>query len=457
MIKPITDADILDGYNSDALGYSGSPEGVFRPKDEKEIQDIVRWCNAHNHKLTPTALRSSTTGSCVCHQGYLLSMEQLEKVPDIRLDKLTAVVQPGVNLGQLKQDLEDQGLFFPPDPTSENECTVGGAVACNASGARTLKYGAIRQWVRRIRVVLPTGEIMELSALEVDKNTTGYFGFQDPIHFFIGSEGTLGVITEIELRCRRFPEETLSFFAFFPDEDTALHAATEIRNRRINVRCLEYFDTPCLDILRAQKDVALPEEVGGMLFFEEEVQQGDPEDLLAQWIQRLEKLNALVDNTMVGDTRARKHEMKELRHTIPTFLNELGIEYKLNGGGKISTDWAVRYNLITQAIPQAREICRRFGMEEVYCYGHIGNGHPHFNLLSRDGESIERAHATVHEMVRLICSQGGIITAEHGVGKVKKPFLSYQFSPQAIHWMKAFKKTLDPNLILAPGNIFDFD
>jgi FAD/FMN-containing dehydrogenase len=167
-------------------------------------------------------------------------------------------------------------------------------------------------------------------------------------------------------------------------------------------------------------------------------------------------LGALVDATMVGDTDARRLELREWRHAIPATLNERGIRAKSAGGGKLSTDWAVDWRRIGVVLPQARALCRREGVEDIYCFGHIGNGHPHVNLLAADASGREHAHRAAHAMCRLVQVEGGTISAEHGVGKVKKEYLPYSLPPQAIEWMKAFKRQLDPSLILAPGNIFDF-
>lgn len=457
MVNPITDPEILDGYNTDALGYRGAPEGLFRPRDEAEVREILQWATANRHPLTPVGLRSATTGSCVGPRGYLLSLERMDALADVQPDALTTVCQPGANLGELKRELERQGLFFPVDPTSENDCTVGGAVATNASGARTLKYGAIRRWIRRLRVVLATGETLDLKAAAVDKNATGFFGFQDPVQFFIGSEGTLGVITEIELQCLPLPPDYLALYAFFPDEASALAAATAIRFRGVGVRCLEYFDNACLDLLRDTQSFVVPANAGGVLFIEQEAPEGGLHLLLEEWADRLEALGALVDATMVGDTAARRQEMRDWRHAIPATLNEQGVLAKASGGGKLSTDWAVDWRRIGAVLPQARALCRREGAEAIYCFGHIGNGHPHVNLLAADAEDRERAHRAAHAMCRLVQAEGGTISAEHGVGKVKKEYLPYSLPPQAIEWMKAFKRQLDPALILAPGNIFDFD
>ena len=455
-IQPVTDPEIVAAYNGDALGYTGTPEGVFRPGDEKEISQILQWCRARGKSLTPVALRSSTTGACVGHEGFLLSTEHLDKIVDIRPDTHSVVVQPGKNLGELKTELQRHGLFFPPDPTSENECSVGGAVACNASGARTLKYGATRRWVRSVRIVPPRGDILDLSTLSVDKNTTGYYGFQDPAQFFIGSEGTLGVITLVELNCLPLPGPHLACFAFFPDETTALDAVVAIRDLEIPVRCLEFFDKACLELLQDVADTPFPKTAGGMLFFEQEVAEENMDAALEDWLATLEKLNAAVDDTMLGNTPARQREMKELRHMIPSTLNETGATFAPSGGGKISTDWAVPYPLVSELVSEARSLCRKHDLHQVYCYGHLGNGHPHFNLMTRDPDERLRAEAAVREMCRSVCARGGTISAEHGIGKIKKPFLPLMYPPRVLNWMKEFKRMMDPDLIMAPGNILDF-
>lgn len=192
-----------------------------------------------------------------------------------------------------------------------------------------------------------------------------------------------------------------------------------------------------------------------MLYLEEEVARDSADSLLAKWLPILEELGAQTDDTIVGDTRHRKAELRALRHDIPATLNERGIAFRRTGGLKISTDWAVSYEQVAEAIADSRDICRKQGVEEVYCFGHIGNGHPHLNLLVPDEEMAVAAHDAVREICRRVGSIGGTVSAEHGIGKVKKAYLPYFLPPRAIDWMRAFKRNLDPAGICAPGNIFD--
>ncbi len=453
-MQVIRDRDLLESYNEDALGYRGNPEGLFRPSLAKEVVEIVSWAFKEGKCLTPTALRSSTTGSCVAERGFLISSERMDKIVDIDEKSKIAIVEPGVNLGELKNILKEEGIFFPPDPTSEQECTVGGCVATNASGARTLKYGPFRNWVLGIEVVLPDGEKIFLDRKVSEKNCAGFFGFQNPIDFFIGSEGTLGFITLIELKGIGFPHQFNAMFIPFKDEKDALNFCVKIREEKVDVRCLEYFDKECISLLKKGRDDFNMGEYF-VVFLEYEFTEED--DKLEFWLDFLEKNGALVDDIMFADSDRKKDELKDFRHFIPSTLNEISGKFVKFGGGKISTDWAVFYEKLPESIDFFRKLCRDNGLNDVYCFGHVGNGHPHFNIITKDENEKKVALNVVDLICDYVCKLGGTITAEHGIGKVKKRYLKFYYDPLSFSWMVNFKKFLDPQLIFSPGNIFDFD
>ncbi len=453
MKAPVTDASVLDAYNRDALGFPGQAEGLYRPTDEKEVAEILRHCFQTRTRITPTALRSSTTGAAVCQEGFLLSTEKMAAIRSVCPERRIAVAEPGVNLGLFKRTVEEAGLLFPPDPTSEDDCTLGGAVATNASGARTLLYGPTRRWVRRLRAVLPDGSPLELSAARTEKNTAGYFGFQDPIQFFVGSEGTLGVITEIEVSLLPAPVAPETVLAFFRTEDALLRAVPRLRRSDLSFRCLEYFDHACLDLLRNAHGIALPAAGGGMLYLEVGPRPGETA-LLERCLALLESCGAEADATILGDTPNLRREIRAWRHQVPATLNERGAAGKRQGGGKTSTDWAVPFDDLAGIFRDVRAACPPPDLCQTFCFGHIGNGHPHFNFLADGPPGQEAARRAAHAMCRIAVAHGGTICAEHGVGKVKREYLRYMFPPEALRWMEAFKAAVDPRGVMAPGNIF---
>ncbi len=455
-IEAIRDKEILKSYNSDALGFSGNPEGLFRPSNRDEVIEIVKWANREKKCITPVALRSSTTGSCVAEKGFLISSEKFEKILDLDIKKKIVSVEPGVNLGELKRILEKEGVFFPPDPTSENECTVGGCVSTNASGARTLKYGPFRNWVKGLKIVLPTGVEIYLERKITEKNCAGYFGFQNPMDFFIGSEGTLGFVTQIDLSLTDLPQDFYSMFIPFKTEKDAINFCYNVREKNLDVRCLEYFDRNCVNFLKSNRDDF---DINGdfIIFMEFEFDGEREEDLLNFWFSFFEENGVSVDDILVAESCSKKEKLKEFRHFIPATINEISQKYVFSGGGKISTDWAVFLKDLEDTILFFRNILKDSGFsdENIFCFGHVGNGHPHFNILTKNATEKMDGIEAVEKISKYVCKIGGTITAEHGIGKVKKRFLKYYYDPIVFSWMKNFKRELDPNLIFSPGNIFD--
>ena len=222
------------------------------------------------------------------------------------------------------------------------------------------------------------------------------------------------------------------------------------------MRCLEYFDSNCVKLLKEKRDDF---KINGdfLIFMEFEVGQKDEEKLFDFWLLFFEQNNVLVDDILVAETCSQKKKLKEFRHFIPSTINEISNKFILEGGGKISTDWAVFIDDLLSTIEHFREILNIYGFnrENVFCFGHVGNGHPHFNLITKNGYEKDRMLSAVENISEYVCKIGGTITAEHGIGKVKKRFLKYYYNHMTFEWVKNFKRELDPNLIFSPGNIFD--
>jgi len=206
--------DVCESYAADVSGLCHVPEAVARPEREEDVAELLRYCNAHELPVTVQGLRSSTTGASVATEGIALSLERMNSLIAIDPDKRIARTEPGIITAEFKRHVAEASLFYPPDPTSEEECTIGGNVACNASGARSYKYGPTRRYVRALRVVLADGSVTTVRRIDAGKNAAGYFGLQNPIDLWIGSEGTLGIITEVELGL--LPAEALYFGALNP-------------------------------------------------------------------------------------------------------------------------------------------------------------------------------------------------------------------------------------------------
>lgn len=456
----VTDLSVRQAYSEDASGLIGLPDAVARPANEKEVLEIVSWCASTGTGVTAQGLRSSTVASPLAFGGVALSLEKMDGILSIDPVLRRAVVEPGINLGLFKKEVKRAGLFFPPDPTSENECAVGGAVMTNASGARSYKYGATRPWVHAMRLVLGDGSVSELRRSRTTKNTVGYFGFQNPIDLMVGSEGTLGILTQVELELLPAPPGSIAGMAFFRDLAAALafvrKADVSRREQRVvRPRCLELFDDGSLDLIRpAAAALAIPQEARAAIYFEQETDHESDTPVLEAWLDMIEAANGLSDDTIIASSDSQEEELRRLRHALPATMNEKGRLARNNGGLKIGTDWAVPLEKVDVMIEEATRIAGEEFGGFLIRYGHIGNGHPHFNMLAPDPESLLRARRAAHLMCLKAVELGGTVTAEHGVGKIKREYVRHQYPSWVIDAMRAVKRTVDPKGILAPGNIF---
>ncbi|MBD3161677.1 MAG: FAD-binding protein [Candidatus Eisenbacteria bacterium] len=450
---------VREAYAEDASGLIGSPDAVARPTSEEEVAEIVRLCADRSIPVTPQGLRSSTVGGPVAFGGLALNLERLNRTIDIDMERRLAIIEPGVVLGEFKRPLIDAGLFYPPDPTSENECTVGGSVLTNASGSRTYQYGPTRRYVRSLRLVLGDGRTTEITRSRASKNTAGYFGFQDPVDLLCGSEGTLGIVTRVTLDLLPAPPGFIAGMAFFLRLGDALGFVVSADRARqaglLEPRCLELFDDASLDLIRPHAGkLGIPGVAKTAIFFEQECEPDEESIVLDGWLDLLERARALAEDTIIATTEEQFLELRELRHALPSEMNERGRRARDSGGGKLSTDWAVPIEALAATVEDATRIAgETFGGPFVR-YGHIGNGHPHFNLLAENAEMLARAREATHRMAMLAVERGGTITAEHGIGKIKRDYLRYQYPDWVVQAMRAVKRTVDPKGILAPGNIF---
>jgi glycolate oxidase len=433
----VTDEDVRRAYSADASGLVLVPDAVARPDSMREVAEVVRQAAAERTCVTPAGGQTSTTGASITDDGVLLSLRRVARVIDVDAATSTAIVEPGVLLGDLRRALRAEGgegagmLEWPPDPTSIDDVTVGGAIACNASGPNTLRYGATRAWVRGITVVLATGDTVELRRTSLEKNTAGFAFVHDPVDWFVGSEGTLGVIVRAELQLIR-AEEVLGFGIPCENEQQALARIVELRQRSdttpdASCRCIEYLDDAAASIAGFGERPYI-------------YMEGDPPP---DW-----------DDVVVFDGDKALRDARHMRHKVPATMNERGSAGRKTGGRKVSTDWAVPYQRLGEAIAEARRLARDADIPQPVIYGHAGNGHPHENFIARDAAELERIEATVGATLQWVIAHGGTISAEHGIGKLKRRWLGLQLTDLQRRAMRALKEELDPTGMFAPGNVF---
>lgn len=462
-MHPITDPTVLDGYLVDASNVRGHAEGLFRPTSTEEVAAVVREAQRRGIPLTVSAARTSTTASPVPFGGWILSMEKLDRILHVGHEAATA--QAGVVLGAFQDAIEATGRFFPPDPTSRHDCTLGAAIACNASGARTFKYGPTRPWVEALTVVLPTGEILRCrrgDPIPADwpvprwqepevKTAAGYAPPRDLVDVFIGQEGTLGIVTEATVRLTDLPPDVFGVLAFLPDRPTATALVRTLRELTrsdpsgpVAPRCIEYFDAACLDLAR-QRIPGVPDGARAALFCEQEV-AGSADDAVAAWWEVLVAAGALADDTIVATDEPTRKALLALRHAIPAGINEIVVR---NGMPKVGTDLAVP----DDALDAMMERYEHPPVRSVL-FGHIGNNHLHLNLLPRTPEELSVAKAYYDDLAREAIRLGGSVSGEHGIGKTKVRQLAWMVGEGVIAQFRALKQHLDPAGILGRGTMF---
>jgi len=457
----ITDANIISGYLSDASNTHGHAEALLRPKTTQEVSEILQLAQKYSIPITVTAQRTSTTGGPVPEGGWLLSMERMNRILS------PTEVEGGVILGEYQRQIEQAGWLFPPDPTSRNECSIGAAIACNASGARSFRYGGTRPWIEALEVVLPTGEI-----LRVDRDTpipsnwpqiewtepavktaAGYVPASNLLDLMIGQEGTLGIITKAWTRIIPVPKEVMGMIVYFSDLESCLSCVEALRvgaerpgqkaeEGALNPRAIEFFDNRSIALMRARVEV--PDAACCGLFVEVEY-EGELD--LDSWFDCLETYNALCDDIIAAENDTEREKLYQVRHAIPAGVNEQIIANKMP---KVGTDFSVPDTGLREMMTAYANV----PMPAVL-FGHIGDNHLHLNLLPRNAEELEEARALYTVLAQKAVQLGGSVSAEHGIGKIKRALLAYMVGEEVLSSFRQLKQTLDPNWVLGRGILFE--
>lgn len=457
----ITDREIISGYLTDASNLHGNADALIRPSSTEEVADIVRICQKHAIPLTVTARRTSTTGAPVPFGGWLMSMEKLSKIIS------PTQVQGGCLLGEYQDYVEKEGLLFPPDPTSRRECSVGGAISCNASGARSFRYGPTRPWVEALEVVLPDGQIIQVdrqTPIPDDwpnilweepsvKTAAGYFPTNNMLDLMIGQEGTLGIITKAWLRVLPAPPQVLGMIVFFPHIANCLRAVEHLRagarrpgqeeaSGSLNPRAIEFFDDNSIELIRYRVD-DIPAAAKCGLFIEMEFEDEPP---LEEYFEMLEEVGALTDDIIAADDVDSRNRLYAIRHAIPAGVNEIVIANKMP---KLGTDFAVPEKHLPHMIEKYKQVNLRHIL-----FGHIGDSHLHLNLLPSNAQELQQARELYKQLALYAVSLGGTVSAEHGIGKIKKELLAEMIGNEVLLSFQQLKNHIDPNWILGRGNLF---
>ena len=488
-----TQPDEIQDYLADASYVKGGhASGVVFPESAEEVAGILSTASRNGTPVTVSGAGTGTVGGRVPFGGIVLATNKLNR---IGIAGQRCVAEAGVRLSEIQAAVDKESLFYPPDPT-ERSCFLGGTIATNASGARTFKYGPTRNYIERLKVVLASGEIVDLRRNElsadgngriaiplpsgglievhlptyvmprVRKHASGYFiaPGMDVIDLFIGSEGTLGVIVEAELKLLPKPAGLLSGVVFFDKEENLLGFVQDARERslrnrspavsegnrgNLDARVIEYFDVESLGFLRQKYD-SVPERATGAIFYEQETTPANEDDLMNEWLTLLEVHQALADESWFATNENDQAKLKEFRHALPVLMNEWFARYRQR---KVSTDMSVPDEAFAGMLRFYQESLRG-GDLRYTIFGHIGDNHVHVNILPRDDQEAAKAWEIYRSFIRRAVEVGGTISAEHGIGKLKREYLAVLYGEQHLREMAALKHAFDPAGILGRGNIF---
>ena len=477
----LIDASNLPGGNADKF---------FIPQTVEEIAELIKEANEEKIPVSICGARTGLVGGSIPFGGYLISLEKFNEIK--KIDNGSAVAGAGVILGDFQKAVEAKGYFYPPDPT-EWSCQLGGTVATNASGSRSFKYGSTRRYVQKLEVVLPTGDILRLTRGEIfsdeqgrikiplpgdkmitanlptypqpetRKNTSGSISGEkvDAIDLFIGSEGTLGIVTEIEFKLLPKPQGFLSGIIFFKDEGNLLAFVSEARERsfahrkslhtdEIDATLLEYFDEEALKFIKG-KFPETPENMAGAIFFEQETTDETEDQLFLQWNDLLEKHQAEIELSWFTTTEEDRRKMRDFRHALPVAVNEFIVHHQQR---KVSTDIAVPDREFASMLKFYKKSLQDSNFQYVI-FGHIGDNHVHVNILPKNNEEAIKAKHLYGRFIAQGIMLGGTISAEHGIGKVKSKYLYVMYGERYLNEMAELKRAFDVNGILGRDNIFD--
>ena len=438
-----TNDEELYAVSYDGLKVSSSPEALIKVKQANEVGEILKLANEFRIPVTSRGTGSSLTGGATpLHGGWVLDLSQLSSIEIDPTNRL-AHCGSGVVVGDLQEQVLEKGLFYPPDPSSKKFCTLGGNVACNAGGLRCVKYGVTRDYVLSLAGYLPTGEFVRWGRA-TRKFATGY-NLRD---LWIGSEGTLGVVTEITVRLILSVPSRVTFLAAFSDDQTALNAPLALSKMGIRPSIIEYMDQWTIDCLQKYvgEEVFTGVEPTPMVLIELD---GSVETLAreASLVEKWLKEASLNFRRADNDEEAEK--LWEVRRQGSSSMKKLA-------STKLNEDIVVPLDRQIQLVQFVQSLREDFKLK-IGVFGHCGDGNLHVNFMYDEENEQETTEAVqaLHKLMEKVIALGGAISGEHGVGLAKTPFVRDQFNDAEWNAMLAIKKALDPKGILNPGKIFD--
>jgi glycolate oxidase len=429
-------------YSYDSTVLQHLPEIVVLPRTTEEVAATVKVAARERLPIVPRGAGTNLAGGTIPIQGgIVLSLTRMIDILEIDTVNMVAVVQPGVVTGDLQSEVAKEGLYYPPDPASLRATTIGGNVGMNAGGPHALKYGVTSDYVMGMEVVLPSGEVMRTGGKAI-KNVTGY----NLTQLYVGSEGTLGVITEITLRLIPQPESSGSVLAAFADLDDAATLVNRILHAGVTPAVIEIMDQMTIQTVDDYLEIGLPREAAALLL----VQVDGVRAAVDQELEMVAQLCRDNKATMVevAATAEEEEVVWKARRSISPSLTRVR-------PNKLGEDISVPREAIPEVVRRVQEIARQRNLP-IVIFGHISDGNLHPNILFDQGdpEEMERVELATGDIFQVATSVKGTLSGEHGIGLLKQKYLSLDLTDEAVDVMRTIKGALDPDNIMNPGKIF---
>ncbi len=430
-------------YSYDATRERFEPDAVIFPRDERDVSDILRYCNEHKIVIVPRGAGSGFTGGALPSSGgIVLALEKhMNKILEIDMDNMVAVVQPGVINMDLQRAVEAKGLFYPPDPASQEYSTIGGNVSENAGGMRAAKYGITKDYVMAIRAVRPNGDIIRAGKKTI-KDVAGY----NIAGILIASEGTLAVITEITLKLIAKPKLKKTAMGIFPSVDMAMEAVYKTMASGVTPVAMEFLDNLTIRAVEQKYSKGLPTDAGAILITDVDGNLNEEIEYQMDVIERVFRENGCSDFKKARD-EAEAADLWFARRNASQSIT-------IYGSKKINEDITVPRSVLPELLRKIGDVANKYGVK-IPCFGHTGDGNVHTNVMvdGSNPKELEIGHKAIEEIFRITVDLGGTLSGEHGIGLSKAPFMHLAFSEEEMNLFRDLKRAFDPNNILNPGKM----
>lgn len=433
----------LIAYSYDATRERFEPEAVLFPRHEQDVSDILRYCNEHRIVIVPRGAGSGFTGGALpANGGIVLAFEKhMNKILEIDMQNMVAVVQPGVVNMELQRAVEEVGLFYPPDPASQEYSTIGGNVNENAGGMRAAKYGITKDYVMAIRAVLPNGDIIKAGKKTI-KDVAGY----NIAGILIASEGTLAVTTEVTLKLLSKPKMTKTAMGIFPTVHSAMEAVYKTMASGVTPVAMEFLDNLTIRAVEQTYHKGLPVEAGAILVTDVDGNLEEDLDFQLDVIGRVFRENGCSDFHIAQN----KQEASDLWFARRNASQSLSVY----GSKKLNEDVTVPRSALPELLEKFDAIAKRYNIN-IPCFGHTGDGNVHTNVMvdGKDPEAVKIGYKAIEEVFQATIDLGGTLSGEHGIGLAKAPYMGMAFTPEEMALFQSIKRAFDPNNILNPSKM----